>query len=294
MSGKAHVYGIAGREVVCDWEIEALEPFRIEGATTFPGVPDLDWRRPAEASVLYADRGWVGGRYAEVECHHSEDGFWIEVEAAGSFLVTADGRRIVGSGDGSQGAARSVDTILGPCLCLALALNDVFSLHAAGLLTRRAGAIALAGLAGVGKSTLAAAFGERRGAGSGRLGDDILPLSYVGGAPCALPRFPQLKLPESEQWGSDSAGTAALAAVVVAQTAAAGRPVRATRLSPRQAALAFIRHTVAGRLFDSELSRRHLDFVTRLAADVPAYELSVPRGLETVPEVLETIDLISG
>jgi len=302
-AGTTHTYGVAGRLIVSNRAVDELEPFRAAAMAAPLAAPRSDMRPPPTAPVLYADRGWVGGHFALVECRRSDEGFWLGVEGAGEFLVTAQGERIVElRGPRLRKNIGPVDAILGPCLCLALALGRVFCLHASGATGGIAGrasggetAIVFAGQSGVGKSTLAAALdGRRRSTGKTwrRLCDDILPVAHRDGDPVVLPRFPQLKLFAKRQWGRDRDDAIRLGALFRLTPTAGGEPIRVQRLGGREAAVAVIRHTVAGRLFDAGLASAHLDFAGRLADQVPVYDLSVPRGLETVPEVLAALESV--
>ncbi len=150
-------------------------------------------------------------------------------------------------------------------------------------------AVALVGESGVGKSTLAARLGSEPSLGWLRAADDVLPVARTGQLPVIRPRFPQLKLPASEQWGCARPDVVPLAAIYVL---ALGRPndaLKMKRLSTREGALVALRHTVAGSLFGPELKASHLDFCLALASRLPVREMVVPRGPGLPPGLIERI-----
>jgi hypothetical protein len=237
--------------------------------------------------VHFSGRGWVGGRLVEVRCGKTAELYVLDVEEAGRFLVSADGCSIVAA-DGRPSVNREVRlALLGPCLSLALAAGGTFCLHA-GAVVREGSVVALMGETGTGKSTLSE-FAERQGGSWRRLADDVLPLALVSGEPKALPHFPQLKLSSEAQWDPTQARELPLARIYRLQRSASGSPIEIRRLSMRDATLAILRATVAGRLFDPSLRERHLDFAVRVAETQGVHGLNLPSDRNQVPQVLAEI-----
>jgi hypothetical protein len=144
------------------------------------------------------------------------------------------------------------------------------------------------GETGTGKSTLSE-FAEREGGGWRRLADDVVPLALGSGEPKALPHFPQLKLPSEAQWHPTQDRELPLARIYRLHRGAPGSPVVIRRLSRRNATLAILKATVAGRLFAPSLRERHLDFAARVAETRGVHGLDLPSDPHRVPEVLSEI-----
>jgi hypothetical protein len=229
----------------------------------------------------------VGGRRAQVVCTRRRGSFGVAVEGGGRFSVSEDGSRIASEGRSSAQLDDPLvrQTLLGPCLGLALAAQGVYCLHAAAVRSGRA-AFALIGESGTGKSTLACALDG--GSRWKRVADDLLPVALRDGEALALPRYPQLKLSHGEQWRGEDA--LPLVAGFLLRPAVAAAEVEVTPLSPRQGLLGLLRHTVVARLFDGPLRRHHLEFATRLSGAVDLFRIEVPRSMERLPEVCRRIE----
>ena len=116
-----------------------------------------------------------------------------------------------------------------------------------------------------------------------RAADDLLAIE----GPFALPHYPQLKL-----------DTAAMAAIMALEPRypllglyelAPGEAVGTETLPAVSAAALILRHTIAGRLFASDLLAEQLDFAAGLAGLVPVRRLRVPRRMNVGGEVLECL-----
>jgi hypothetical protein len=53
--------------------------------------------------------------------------------------------------------------------------------------------------------------------------------------------------------------------------------------------LALVRHTVAARLFDDEISEEHLGFCSEVAAAVPVARLEYPRQMSAMPLIASEV-----
>ena len=268
-------YRIAGLTVTADLPLPALAPFSAPGLSTAlydsvpaPVVQDSGGR-------AFQGQAFLGGRERPVEGHSGPGGTWLSTDGA-ACTVSSDGRTIAGA-SAAEGLPLLADLVLGPALCLTLALRGVFCLHA-GAVEVDGRIVAFLGDSGAGKSTLARLLGWPRAA------DDILP---VAGPAAARPRFPQLKLAPEGQPGAGLPEELPLAAVYCLDPPAGTVAVRP--LSSRDAALSLVRHTVAARLFDPGLLDRHLGFCARLAATAPVRALAYPRELGVGPRVRAAI-----
>jgi len=120
----------------------------------------------------------------------SRQQFLLKLEGIARFLV-ADGHEVV-----IERAPEATDDdirvfLLGSIFAALLYQRGFLPLHASAIETRH-GAVAFAGLVGLGKSTLAAAFHQR---GYRILADDVCAISLNGhGAPLVTPAYPQLNL----------------------------------------------------------------------------------------------------
>ena len=268
-------YRIAGLTVTADLPLPALAPFAASTGTSelLDSIPPPVTEE--SGGRVFQGQAFLGGRERPVEGRSGPGGTWLSTDGA-ACTVSPDGRTIAGA-SAAEGLPLLVDLVLGPALCLALALRGVFCLHA-GAVEVDGRIVAFLGDSGAGKSTLARLLGWQRAA------DDILP---VAGPTASRPRFPQLKLAPQDQPGAGLPEELPLAAFYCLDPPAEAIAVRP--LSSRDAALSLVRHTVAARLFDPVLLERHLGFCARVAAEVPVRALAYPRELGVGPGVREAI-----
>jgi len=250
--------------------------------------------------------------YSATFAPHS--GYTIDLAPGLRLLVAADGQGVAVD----HPCAFALDdpaiaqSILGPGLLLALALQGTFAFHASAAALGERAAVFL-GDSGAGKSTLAADLDRRRADGWQRLADDVLPVAPAAdGSLDAWPEFPQLKLGAEEQYVAGGArperlpiaaiylldafsalpAASAFETVSAATTTAASAvadAVTITTASPRDALLALVAHTMAGRLFAPELAVRHFAFCAAVAAAVPLKRLRYPRRLEALDTVADAL-----
>jgi hypothetical protein len=224
----------------------------------------------------------------------------MAVAGVGVFVVAADGGAILLTEVEADVAPRlQAETALGPPLVLALALQGTWCLHGSAVLSGQH-VIAFAGESGNGKSTLAAFVGSGARDGRRRIVDDILPAEPRLEGLEALPHFPQLKLPPDQQPSIGLPKRLPLAALyVLDEPGADDSAVDIQPLTPREAMLTLIRHTVAARLFGKDLLERHMAFCAGAAVRVPVRRVTYPRQFRALPVVrdalaadLETLQLI--
>lgn len=285
-----HIYGVAGQTLVAPPDIEALAHLRLPG-----DVPGERGDQRATAFECSAEttraRGWVAGAERWVSSVAVDGHFAVDVEGIGTFTVGRSHEPSDQVIDVPTLRGPVTEALLGPPLMLALASRSVWGLHASAV-TVAERVVVFLGTSGSGKSTPAAYLDER--AGMNRICDDIVPVSWHGGALVCSPHFPQPRLAAEEQVSLDSPKRLHVSAIcLIDSLACSGEPtacdVAVTRLSSSDAARALIRHGVATRLFDRTLLGRHFAFCVRAAAGTPLYALGYPRTRDALPLVASAI-----
>lgn len=277
------LYRLAGLDVWTNCPLPLL-PFApslaVETAAHYSGPSEIEHTSAPYVAV----RAPLGGRVCTVSVARTPHGYHVDVEGVGAFWVN-DAGDTIHADPASHGAVEDAiftEALLGPPLMLAFALRDVWCLHAGSSLIGGKPA-ALAADSGTGKSTLARRLDEL---GMRRVADDILPITLTGGQVHAWPHFPQLKLPLDCQ---PSLGLPEhLPLHTLYQLDGSAPPdgdLTPQPLSARAAATALLRHTVAARLFDAGLLRRHLDFAAQAVRTLRVCRLPYPRRLEMLPAV---------
>lgn len=280
----AHGYRLAGARLFADTSFsEHARRFAAPlPASLETGEP---WLPPAEpAAERRTVSGWIADRDRKVTCSSYPTGFLLAIEDIGQVWIARAGSAIrLMAAERGVTAFDLEQCVLGPALALALAARGVFMLHA-GAVARDGFVHLFLGVSGAGKSTLACLLATQQAGRWERVADDILPVTLDDGRLVALPHYPQYKL-SLDQQTHGLPERMPVAACYEIDPAPAGE-ITIRRLSPRDALLRLIRHTVASRLFDSALLRRHLQFCAEAIQSVPTRQLSYPRRFDTV-EALE-------
>jgi hypothetical protein len=199
--------------------------------------------------------------------------------------------------------------LLDQALPLALALKGELVLHASAVRTA-AGAVLLAGMAGSGKSTMAALLGRE---GWPVMADDGVLLQGSGERVLAVPSYPGLRL-SSE--GAAIASVDESTAVPVAEYTLKRRIIPATpegftaapapvsriyalspgasdltieRLSRRDAAIELVRHTYRADVEDRGNLQRQLDTIAALTGDLDVWRVTYPRDVPTAIRVASSV-----
>lgn len=276
-------YRIADAGLVSTFAIRPLEPFRTDSR------PVLPLRQPATENITAPEqrittRSWLAEAWRTVSCTILGDRYRLHIEGMGHYSVNRN-----------EITALDLDIpphdaiITGPCLILALAIRDVFTLHASAVVLAGE-AIAFAGESGAGKSTLARWVSHRQpdGRGAARIADDLLPVTVLSQGVTALPHFPQLKLNHGDQYTDREKPSLPLRALFVLD-AETNKGITIEPLPTSQAMIHIIRHTVTARLFGGALNRAHLAFAARCAQRMQVYRLRYPRRFDALPELFERI-----
>ena len=246
--------------------------------------------------LVFAGRGWVGGRLRSVVCRSQREGYSLRIDDRATFEVTRHPWRVRLVDPGGEPDDTESDELLEPALVLALALQGTFCLHASAV-ARGDEAVAFAGLSGAGKSTLA---GHSALVENGENGESAwrpglrrppAPGAAAGGGRGASPLPPAQAV---RRWSSTPPplpGGCACAQLYLLDEPPAdpAAPVEVRDLEPREALLELVSHTVASRLFDRALAARHLRFCSQVPARTAVRRLSFPRRLDRLDEVYAAI-----
>jgi hypothetical protein len=197
--------GNAGQSVDRGGAVDSSGPYRPSLDVTLCG-----WRVRSDVPLMADLRPWAGDDraadvsirlgpvadlddvvYATPFLHVGRDGTCrLEVAAVARYLIRS-GREVVVDPRIDPAAAAVRTFLLGPALGLLCHQRCLFPLHAACV---RLGslAVALAGVSGTGKSTLAAVLAKR---GHEVLADEVCVIDPAApGGPAVLPSFPRIKL----------------------------------------------------------------------------------------------------
>jgi hypothetical protein len=291
---ESYVYDVAGYRLVSDSSLPELASYRNgEPKPAYPPANGAPAPKPHSAAMVHRGLGWLDERWLAVQCWSGTGGYWLAVAEAGLFWVAPDGCTLAHLARDPDAVPSTIrQTILGPALIVAFALQDTWSLHASAVVFQDR-AVLFVGETGGGKSTLATLLaGEVSEAGAGwrPLADDILPVELASGGMEALPRYPQLKLPPDRQPSDGAPERLPVAAVYRLVDPVPGlASVEVNPVGGSEAALALVRHTVAARLFGPDLLTRHMTFCGATAAQLPIRDLVYPRERGALPLVRDAL-----
>ena len=283
----------------------------LAGLAPLPPDAAPDWRLRADdhppAPCATPPLAEVADGELRIRLHALGDGWRLAYDDTGTYDVSADGARW--TWHRVPGAAPELvqADVLGRVAALALAARGALPLHGSCVTLGGRGVVFLGGKH-FGKSTLAAALAS---AGARLVADDMAVIHP--GPPARLrPGVPLLRLWNEAAAQVDGIGgtridgekqtladlpparvetrPAPLAAIYVLHPVdAAEEPARRARLSPMDAVLAMMAHAKLGPLLRGPPAAAHLSRASAVAAGVPSYTLTVARGFERLPDVVERI-----
>ena len=229
-----------------------------------------------ESSLVYEDNNTsIGENFYNIQVNYTQNKYQLTVNQSIYFI---DQNSI-----SLQNHEIDKTILLGPALCLNLAMNNVFCLHSSAFKIKETTFVLMAE-SGTGKSTIARYFHQQKN--SCRIADDILPLKVVKGEVILFPQFPQLKLSNDEQYhGENLTGR-----IVLLFANKNSESVSLTKLQTFDAAKNLIKHTVASRLFSQQELANHLDFCHKVASDLPAFQLTYPHQENSLKQLLELLN----
>ncbi len=250
---------------------------------------------PVPQTVSCRTSGWIANAERQVEIWSAPPGIIMKVYEGSDFYIAPGGEAIIymnemriekKSGDNQLDPAflseLDREILLGPALVLALALRDIWSLHASAAMFAEK-VIVFLGESGQGKSTLAAYLSNN--SGWRLVADDILPVRMDAGGVNVLPHFPQLKLPLEAQPGTGLPEHLPLTKLCVLAPAGQDTMPELQLLSPNLAIQALLRHTAGTRMFAPEMLGKHLSFCSLVAGQVPIYQLTYPHRKDILPGI---------
>lgn len=298
-AGAARVSAAAHRQAL-DYAPDPHRPRYRLGGVTFAASDTLPWLSgyatqsscgpppevsKADLSVTWQTsiRAYVIDRERELSLRTENGRTTVTIEGLGTQQVTHRGEI---HSDHNLDPERWAQLLCGPLLPLALARHQRFQLHASAAVVGPC-LLLICGQSGSGKSTLGRTLQRR---GHGLIADDVVTLAKR--QPLFAGAFPQPKWP---RWGADICRLDAnrlphRTRLIVLQPGSEQAP-RLSPLSAGAATLALARHSVASRLFDPLLLRRHLDWCADLAERIEVFDLRYrrhPEALEPMAELLES------
>jgi len=307
-----HLYGLLLRSV---WVIPSPE--------ADSGSPDIELIEAPELFIndLLSDVSTSRVRHSDQDdrftsCELSDGSDYLHWSGLFEFNVSPEGDRITCRRLESASVESFQTYLLGHVLSWALLKRQVEQLHATVVVVDGR-AIGFLGESGSGKSTLSAAFLK---AGYRLLTDDMLVLDETGDGYQAHPGIPRIKLDPSiarEILGGDIRGVPMnpdtgkeVIPLDADRSVASGEPVplkalyilatpedesavdegiTINPLSPSQACVELIRNTFNTFVDTPDRLRNQFLFSTAVAESVPVRMLSYPRGLDYLPEVVESV-----
>lgn len=275
-SGKIYNYKIADCVYRSDLEVQELE-YSIQALSFAENqTPNKLSRQIIESATIYSDDYTpVGENYYNIQVSYARNSYQLTVNQSTYFINQKS--------ISSQNQEIDKTILLGPALCLNLAMNNVFCLHSSAFKIKETTFVLMAE-SGTGKSTIARHFHQQKN--TRRIADDILPLKVVKGEVILFPQFPQLKLSSDEQYhGENLTGR-----IVLLFANKNSESVSLTKLQTFDAAKNLIKHTVASRLFSQQELANHMDFCHKVASDLPAFQLTYPHQENSLKQLSELLN----
>lgn len=283
----AAVHQIANRCVSSDYPLPELAPFAGAAVTAVAALLPRPPVFGAYTSQQTCDEtAWLAGAQRHIRCWSGRHGYGLSVAGTAELIIAPLPARGTVAGIASPHAPAVcianrgprpprpgrllTETLLGPALILALALQGTFCLQATAVVVDGR-LIAFIGESGRDKSTLPSALATATSSWT-PLGSEILPLACPNGFPYGLPHFPQ----PNPQPAAALPAQLPLAAIYLLDRSSGNscRTAQCAPLNGREAGRLLRRHTAAARLFDRSLSARQAEFYTAVARRVPLRRLA--------------------
>ncbi|MEM7354872.1 MAG: hypothetical protein AAF657_28950 [Acidobacteriota bacterium] len=283
-------YRIAGQHVSSDVSLSELQGFRSRERLD-PGTLRVD--RPTglaatRPQIVFRGPVALGHHHFDLECSSLSEGLALTVADQGRITISGDGEHIAVEPCATAQPSAINELVLGPSLTLALAMQNVWCLHASAV-EIDGHLVAFLAVSGTGKSTLARALPDTPSGPFRLAADDVLPVAMDRERVQALPRFPQLKYRPDQQPGIGLPASLGLAGIYLLDTEGSPTGIELERITGHAAALALVRHTHCASLFTSELLLQHLDFCALLATQIPIWRLAYPKRLALLPWVAKLL-----
>lgn len=291
-----HFYKIANQMLCTQGVINALAPFEIG---KLPDADNLlrsyianDFRllTSKNAKKIFDGKAGFLGEERDVSCMQKDNIIQIGIDRRPRCILDLENQVIQSLSTDDFNTPFNTELLLGPALIMLLAKRGIFCLHAGAAMSAN-GLIMFIGESGVGKSTMAKTNGDDWV----RVCDDVLPLKlYPDNSLVALPGFAQLKLADSEQHDLDK-----YQEIPVQAICRITKPKDAERAGVRKkhktsAVLELVRHTVASKMFNSELLEQHMEFCRTVANTNDVYELSYPREIGKLTKLQKNLTEFAG
>lgn len=271
----------------------------LQFATCEDGVPDPAVDRPVQ--VWQDDRGaaCAFGYQFGAQC-------WLHFPGLACFKFSRDHSEVIGVPEPDADQEAIADTYFRSVTPLVLQVRGLEALHASAIRSSN-GIVALCGVSGTGKSTLAFALRRR---GYGHWGDDAVVFRAGGRRATAvpIPFTPRLHGPAVGHFGiapeprnsspcllRGGSSPVPLASICILERRspeASPSPVRMERLSAAAAFPALLQHAYCFSLEDQGRKRSMLRAYLELAATVPAYRVSFVPGLDYLPRIEDEVEAL--
>lgn len=280
---------LAGKIVAMQNEVPALSAFSDGLATErysemLSNAPAPDLLRVAKSYLQYFGTAPLAGAEREIRFWRAGNRAQIDVDGEPACQINFRESHIHVLNDEPLTSELNVELVTGPALVLLLSRQSIYCLHA-GAVSTIAGNIGFIAESGAGKSTLATDFDDNWR----QISDDILPIHFDEQSNIArmLPSYPQLKLPGAIS-PNGVVKTQPLHFLVRVNPEPSAS-IRFKRLPKLQGMLQVVRHTVAAKLFDTELLIDHSNFAKQVSIAVPIIEVSYPRKIKQLKELRQHI-----
>jgi hypothetical protein len=276
---------------------------------------DVRWTLGALPDLGAAEESWEEYRRVEESCVRASrlpggSHYRLAYDDGTECVIDARGEEVWAKAPAGATIEDTATYLLGPVMGFVLRLRGVTCLHASAVAVDGR-AIALAGHAGAGKSSAAAAFAR---AGHAVLTDDVTALTLDAGRYCVEPAYPRIRLwPESvasmfgspdglpritPTWdkrflGLDGAfrfqrERLPLAAIYVLEDRAPGRP-RIEPLEPSEALIWLVAHAYSAQLLDKRMRAREFECLARLVEQVPVARVAPSDDYGRLAQLCETL-----